>query len=555
MAPLAWLLLLAFTHYHPRPPLKPSARRVCRSRLVAASQSDAILASTMAVSLAETPADGKTWMKLASLARKNRDLVSAERILTAAVKCQPTNSLLWQALADTQRESGRYSAARTLYRRTLALNESLGSAYHAWGRMEATLGNAEAAQRILEKGLSRGLPRPNARLAHALAILLDGTLGRTDEARVLLKDALQAEPSNPQLLHALGLLEANAGNTPAARRHLASAQRSSNQVGGASMEPIPSAPERQGAYWQASHALARLEMENGNPTLAKQICASALPATGGAVQLFQFLANLEQRTSRPSAARQVYLRATAEHSGDERLWLQWARMEEGLGYLSRAAELYEKAIEAKPSNADAYTRFATMLVRTQEVVPKWAGQFGGKVPERGLLPGQKTALVRGIYEQGASACSRGAMAAVGSEARRLSKLLHSWAAWEWKQGDRTQARLLFSRAAALAPREQKAWVFQWYARFEADCGNELVARHLLAKAVNADRFDGSTWRFWAELEEQAGNRALAQELNRHAALQEATKTLLFRRQGGGRASEDGGPSLPQALGTRGGGRN
>jgi hypothetical protein len=89
--------------------------------------------------------------------------------------------------------------------------------------------------------------------------------------------------------------------------------------------------------------------------------------------------------------------------------------------------------------------------------------------------------------------------------------------------------VLFTRAASLAPREQLGWLLQLYARFEADMGNPVVARHLLARSANSDRFDGSTWRFWGELEEAAGSRGLSQMLTSHAANQDATKTLLYRR--------------------------
>lgn len=539
-------------------------------------------ARELAAVIARAPHDGKAWMNLATLVRRRRDMAAAERVLLAAVRAQPDNALLWQALADTLHDSAQYAQARSVYRKALQLNASLGSAYHAWGRMEAALGNVETARTLFETGLTRGLPRPNPRLVHGMAVLLDGRLRETEAARQMLRVGLRHEPANPQLLHAIGLLEVNAGNVDAARVHLRKAvavatprvlpdlaprappdlasralqdlaparqpdkrrlapgtpvrpsERADDSAALAALAAAAPAAKKGPPFWQAAHALARLEDGAGNAQLARDVCMRGVEATAGAVQLWQLWAHLEEKHGRLTAARRVYERATAQHARDVMLWEQWARLEERAADLRTAALLFRRAIAADPRNADSYARYAALLLREVGAhgAPRTWGSAGAEQRSAAL------ARARALYRRGASECAlqRGSTSA---HARRLSRLLYEWAVFEWKDNDRVQARVLFERALSVAQRDQLAWVLQLYARFEDDCGNGVVARHLAARSVNADRFDGSTWRLWGELEEAAGEYALAQELRAHAALQDGSHTLLFRKDGS--SSADFGP--------------
>lgn len=518
-------------------------------------------ASALAAAVKQSPGDGKGWMKLATLARRERNTALAERILLASVRAQPANALLWQALADTLHESGQYAQARVVYRKTLEVNASLGSAYHAWGRMEASLGNTDAARRLYQAGLERGLPRPNPRLVHGLSVLLAGQLRQTAVARRVLQVGLRHEPANPQLLHAIGLLEANAGNVDAARHHLrkavaiatpralpASAQGwQHDEQRAAQHHPAGERPEAQTAaaaerkrsapFWQAAHALARLEESVGNVEVAKEVAMRGVEATAGAVQLWQLWANIEENRGRVDAARRVYWRATAQHRSDVQLWEQWARLEEWAGEVEAACELYETAIAVQPAHADAYARYAALLLRDADASgPRSTWGARGRAHRESAV-----AKARELYRRGVRRCALPREGRSGSAAhsRRLCRLLYDWAVLEWKNDDRVQSRVLFERALSIAQRDQLAWVLQLYARFEADCGNLAVARHLIARAVNADRIDGSAWRFWAELEEKAEEYALAQQLQANGAFQDVRHTLLFRQGGIGGGDELG----------------
>ncbi|KAJ1629530.1 hypothetical protein T492DRAFT_907535, partial [Pavlovales sp. CCMP2436] len=67
-----------------------------RARLAMASSERAFEARALVAAIQASPGEGKAWMKLATLARRERDLGAAERVLLAAVKTQPKNELLLQ---------------------------------------------------------------------------------------------------------------------------------------------------------------------------------------------------------------------------------------------------------------------------------------------------------------------------------------------------------------------------------------------------------------------------------------------------------------------------
>lgn len=115
-------------------------------------------------------------------------------------------------------------------------------------------------------------------------------------------------------------------------------------------------------------------------------------------------------------------------------------------------------------------------------------------------------------------------------------MLHAWAVLEWREGNERKARELFMAAEAAAS-EPCGWLFQWHARFEAECGNAVLARHYYARAVNVAKLDSTAWRLWAELEEEAGDSERAATLAKHAQYVETEACLLEGMGGLTRASK------------------
>ena len=169
--------------------------------------------------------DGPLWMKLSHVHTRSHDLKQAEATLREAIESCPDNAQLRQALADLCRRQKRFDEAREHFRGAMSIEPQMRSVYDSWGRMESHLGRYAAATSLFKRGLAI---KPSARSYHALGVLQD-TQGRGNEARETLRAGLRLrdEQANPQLLHALGMLEVRAGNVQRARQSFLSALESS----------------------------------------------------------------------------------------------------------------------------------------------------------------------------------------------------------------------------------------------------------------------------------------------------------------------------------------
>ena len=430
-----------------------------------------------------TPADGRVWIKMMNAHLRAGRQRRAEEVVREGVEACPSNARLRQALADLCRRSRRYDEARTHFRHAMQLDESLGSVYDSWGRMEASLGASRAAIGLFQRGLAL---RPTARLHHALGVALD-TEGQTEQAREVLQAGLKLpeEEGNPQLLHALGMLEARAGRTGRARA-----------LFGEAMERHPS--------FTATHlSLGRLEESMGRSEAARRAyhLGATAPQAGaqrGAVQLWQAWVRLEVKLGRRGQALRLYERACKLFPDDAQLGLGHAKLHADMGYSERARLLFARELARKRPHAYAFQAAAALEARDGDAD-----------------------AARALYERGA------ALPAAQPHARAaLIRLLHAWAVFEWKSERPHAARALFERAQRtdeglsehvrlparpffLMQRDEDhgqrcSWLFQWRARFEAEQDNQHLARHYYARAVNVAPRDGSVWRMWSELEAELG---------------------------------------------------
>lgn len=418
-----------------------------------------------------TPGDGRVWMRMMTLHKLERRWGRAEATLRRGIEALPQNALLRQALGDLCRERQRWDEARAHFAQAARLDPQLRSVYDSWGRMEASLGRHTLAAELLQRGLEL---EPTARTYHALGVLQDSKLGQRDRARETLRRGLRLpdEHRNPQLLHALGKLEAAAGNAPAARAHYLAA--------------IDAAP----SFTMAHLALGKLEEGLGRYETAARVYAqgaTTLQPDGGMgpVQLWQSWARMEQRRGRPLSARRLYERACRHHPKDARLLSEWARLAAELGDPAQARAIFSRVLALRPA-PPAYAWRAAAALQVRE----------GNISEAREL------FVRGVSHQ-----LRRLRPGDNAAAEAVVPLVHAWAVCEWKHGAAADARALFRRAELLAP-SPCAWVFLWRARFEASCGeagSHHLARHYYARAVNAAPFDPMIWRLWAELEAAHGD--------------------------------------------------
>lgn len=94
---------------------------------------------------------------------------------------------------------------------------------------------------------------------------------------------------------------------------------------------------------------------------------------------------------------------------------------------------------------------------------------------------------------------------------------------EWGLGLIDDARRLFRAAADADP--SCGWVWLWFARFEFEQRNMDLAKHYVARSVNADPADGAPWRLWAEIERDSGEEQRARYMYKRAADLENAREL------------------------------
>ncbi|KAL1518534.1 hypothetical protein AB1Y20_002823 [Prymnesium parvum] len=439
------------------------------------------------------PDDGKAWMQLVRVYKQTRKAKKAESTLRQAIDACPHNALLRQALADLCRKQKRYDEAREHFRRAMLIDPKMQSIYDSWGRMELSLGRHAVAASLISRGITI---KPTARLYHALAVVQD-TRGKTKEARIACASGLQLpdEGTNPQLLHALGMIEARAGEVRRARKSFLLA-----------VEATPS-------FTMAHLALGQLEEQLGNHEAARRHyregATTMQPADRGlvagrrgAVQLWQAWARMERRLGRPVAALRLYERASRWYASDEQLLIEWAKLLAAQDEFDEARALYEKLRSFPQPRPYAYQCYALLE----------------QAADRPLE-------ARAMFKAGA------ALNPTTTKAREeMVPLLHAWAVFEWKQGNRSAARKLFERAEAAAP-SPCGWLYQWHARFEADGGNMVLARHYYARAANAAPRDSSVWRMWADLEQSLNQTHSASVFLRRSVELEAEEWLCLDEGG------------------------
>ena len=455
-----------------------------------------------------TPENGKIWMKLANVYRRTAHVSRAESTLRRSIQACPDNALLRQALADVCRQRKRFREARRHYKAAMELEPGLVSVYDSWGRMEASLGRHTRAAALYEQGLE---VQPTARLCHGLGVLLD-TKGAHEQARAVLTRglALPNEQTNPQLLHALAIVDVRAGNFAAARSALASVVR---------LQP---------RFTMAHLSLGQLEERLGHKQAARrhyEAGATTKNAKGGlgAVQLWQSWARMEIRLGRPSKAIGVYKRAVSLFPQDTQLVVGWAKVEAEHGQLSVARELYARAMRHQAASRYSYQCAAAHEQRAGDVE-----------------------AARALFAAGAALPSTR-----GGSRDDLVPLLHAWAVFEWRQHEMKRARELFVHAEDAAEQlalsrdsSQRAppcaWLFQWRAHFEDECGHVAVARHFYARAVNVAPHDSSAWKMWADMEARRGDAERSLVLSRQAHLVETQEMLADAAQ----PSKRGNPLAP-----------
>ncbi|HSM93891.1 MAG TPA: tetratricopeptide repeat protein [Anaeromyxobacteraceae bacterium] len=159
--------------------------------------------------VSDAPGDPDAHLLAGTVAEKDGRREDARREYRAAVDAAKGNDPeAWLALGQLERASGDAAAARTAFRKALALRPDFGAAWLALGKLDEAVGKPVEAERAWRKALAI-----DPKLAAAWLALgqLHAGAGRLDEAIADLQRALAVKPAYPSAELALGAALLRAG--------------------------------------------------------------------------------------------------------------------------------------------------------------------------------------------------------------------------------------------------------------------------------------------------------------------------------------------------------
>lgn len=324
---------------------------------------------------------------------------------------------------------------------------------------------------------------------------------RTDEALALYEEGCTATGgTNAHIWTAWAYLAARQRKTQLARKLYDAA--------------VVASPTHAAAY----HGWGLLEKAQGNFLRARDIWTKGLQATRAEPNpyLYQSLAVLAAELERPDEARRWFRAGTRtlKGSASHALWQAWAMLEQRHGGDPEVIRgLYRRALESSPRSRYTFLSWG-----------KWEAEQGDvevarKLFKTGSHMNRQDAPILQAWALMEEA--EGDVAAARRLFRRASKAdprhLYVWQAWgcmELRAGELDAARELFQQGIWAAPPRAKdaALVFQAWGVLERGAGNIALARELFKCAVKADSQSEPSWLAWADMEEELGGVARAEEL-------------------------------------------
>lgn len=147
------------------------------------------------------PKDGKTWQLLGIALLARGAMTQALPILRQACQLTPKDWSIWDSLAIALQRMGNHNAASKAFQKSLKLAPQNASVWSNASTNQLEEGNFQEALRLAKQSVSLDSNLAAAQLS--LGNALSG-LGRSEDAEVAFRHALQIQPRFPQALLSLG---------------------------------------------------------------------------------------------------------------------------------------------------------------------------------------------------------------------------------------------------------------------------------------------------------------------------------------------------------------
>lgn len=453
--------------------------------------------------LVSTPTDAKAWLALGKATRLSKGIKPAVSVMRRATTTLPTDPYLWHFFANLTRRAYGDHAARTVFQQAISqvsrsavlscawaeLEASMGRndlaaelfaraivadpsdalTYVKWANAERSRGKLEAARRVLDRGVE-DVPRGKVVIVYTAYAGMEADLKRWHRARQLYTLAAEAAPTDRLVWQAWAVMEQRTGDLIRARELF---------------ERAVIADPAFASCWQA---WGLLEERAGNVDAARALLDRGTRADPNDPLCWQAWAALEGRAGNFVEARRLFTEAAERVPADRRaapLYLEWARMESdaGVGDLEAAREKFAEGVERRNE-------------RSQDIV-RLLHSWAGLERRAGEMDKARQLFHRAIKMN-----------------RRDHRTLHALATLEEEVGEFEEAKQLLTRCLRIAPYDATAKrslaALEW--RHFAEDGGIERARSMLRNMAKKPRGEAAVLRFWASLEDESGDRQMADRL-------------------------------------------
>ena len=235
----------------------------------------------------------------------------------------------------------QHARARELFGRSLELHGAHARSSLLWARMEQRLGHLDTAARLLDDALAADPSNPYLLQASGV---LEWERANHDGARTLFKRALRAKPRDAVTYQSWGRLEASLGNLDVAEFIF--------------KEAIDRVPKTERG--RVLHAWGELEAGRGEEQRARLLFLKGLQADPFDAHSYCSWGQLEVGAGDIPKARELFLRGVRAAPQSAHLLHAWAHMEAVQGEATHARTLLKQCLKVSPGNLQALDVWAKL---------------------------------------------------------------------------------------------------------------------------------------------------------------------------------------------------
>lgn len=403
------------------------------------------------------PADGRVFNAWANIEVRSRRFSAARKILRRGLERYPKDYSLLQAAGKVEEHFRNYTGARTLYSSSLLVEPSaptlVAYAILELSHPESGYSNFTKVKGLFEEALLIDPRHGPAYNAYARSLIQQK--GNLDEARAVFQRGTRANCFDAaSIYHGYAKLELSLGNVDKAKKLLVKG------LGEAKRHDLGmDSPHRERALF-LTHTLGMLELNCNHPSEALEIFSDGIERYGNSSQLLLGAALCEVKLGNEGKTRQLFEMAVLSDEKHAQAWQAWGVMEMRAGNFKTARSLFKRGIEKAPKHGALWHAFAILESRVGDVDK-----------------------ARTLFQS-------------GIRASHHVPLYQSWASLELREEKFGAAKLLITEALTRDKRNGAGWLIA--AEIEERLGNSGLVSLILRRGIECSPTDPELYKALGE---------------------------------------------------------